>query len=163
MKDNCFTEFCCFLSNCNMNEPEVYICSLPPPPLPTSLGWYRAPVWVPEPCWMAWLWRSDRCSASVTYVTRPHSFWARPWGGSPTRCPRAAGAGTCLLFRGPRERPVFANPFTIAKIEESLPESLCISRVVSDGEPAREMGQRFCQKGVCCSVWQDSGLPGRLS
>ena len=52
LKDNSFTEFCCFLSNLNMNQPSVYICPLPlEPPShlpahPTSLGWYRSPVWV---------------------------------------------------------------------------------------------------------------------
>ena len=51
MKDNCFTEFCCFLSNLNMNQPQVYTYPLPvePPshlcPIPT-LDWHRAPVWV---------------------------------------------------------------------------------------------------------------------
>ena len=29
MKDNCFTEFCCFLSNLNMNQLQVYIYPLP--------------------------------------------------------------------------------------------------------------------------------------
>ena len=29
MKDYCFTEFCCFLSNLNMNQPRVYIYPLP--------------------------------------------------------------------------------------------------------------------------------------
>ena len=29
LKDNCFTEFCCFLSNLNMNQPQVYIYPLP--------------------------------------------------------------------------------------------------------------------------------------
>ena len=29
MKDNCFREFCCFLSNLNMNQPQVYIDPLP--------------------------------------------------------------------------------------------------------------------------------------
>ena len=49
LNDNCF---CCFLSNLSMNQPQVYICSLPfeppchLPPQPTPLGWYRAPVWV---------------------------------------------------------------------------------------------------------------------
>ena len=43
LKDNCFTEFCCFLPNINMNQPQVYIyvpsllnhppISLPIPPL----------------------------------------------------------------------------------------------------------------------------------
>ena len=52
LKDNCFTEFCCFLSNLNMNQPQVYMYPLPfePPshllPHPIPLGWYRAPVWV---------------------------------------------------------------------------------------------------------------------
>ena len=40
LKDNCFTEFCCFLSNLNMNQPQVYLypllsetpISLPIPP-----------------------------------------------------------------------------------------------------------------------------------
>ena len=35
--DSCFTEFCCFLSNLNMNQPYVYICPLclePPAHLP---------------------------------------------------------------------------------------------------------------------------------
>ena len=53
-KDNCFTEFCCFLSNLNMNKPQVYTYPLPfePPsylqPYPTPLGWYRGPVWRQE-------------------------------------------------------------------------------------------------------------------
>ena len=37
LKDNCFTEYCCFLSNLNMNQPEVYISPLtsePPSHLP---------------------------------------------------------------------------------------------------------------------------------
>ena len=52
LKDNCFTEFCCFLSNLNMNQPSVYsypILFEPPsvlPPHPSPLGWYRALVWV---------------------------------------------------------------------------------------------------------------------
>ena len=52
LQDNCFTEFCCFLSNLNMNQPQVYIYPLPSdppshlPPHPTPLGWYRAPVWI---------------------------------------------------------------------------------------------------------------------
>ena len=52
LKDNCFTEFCCFLSNINMTQPQVYIYPLPfeppyhPPPHLTPLDWYRAPVWV---------------------------------------------------------------------------------------------------------------------
>ena len=52
LKDNWFTEFCCSLSNLNMNQPQVYIYPLPfeppshLPPHPTPLGWYRAPVWV---------------------------------------------------------------------------------------------------------------------
>jgi len=52
LRDNCFTEFCCFLSNLNMNQPQVYIYPLPfetPSylfPHLTPLGWYRAPVWV---------------------------------------------------------------------------------------------------------------------
>ena len=29
LKDNCFTEFCCFLSNLYMNQPQVYIYPLP--------------------------------------------------------------------------------------------------------------------------------------
>ena len=29
MKDNCFTEFCCFLSNLSVNQPWVYIYLLP--------------------------------------------------------------------------------------------------------------------------------------
>ena len=47
LKDNCFTEFCCFLSNLNMNQPQVYIYPLPFETLShliphlTSLGWYR--------------------------------------------------------------------------------------------------------------------------
>ena len=50
LKDNSFTEFCCFLLNLNMNQPWVYIYPLPfePPSYlpPQPLGWYRAPVWV---------------------------------------------------------------------------------------------------------------------
>ena len=29
LKDSCFTELCWFLLNINMNQPQVYICSLP--------------------------------------------------------------------------------------------------------------------------------------
>ena len=29
LKDPCFTEACWFLPNINMNQPSVYICSLP--------------------------------------------------------------------------------------------------------------------------------------
>ena len=29
LKDNCFTEFCCFLPNLNMNQPQMYIYPLP--------------------------------------------------------------------------------------------------------------------------------------
>ena len=42
--------FVVFLSNLNMNQPQVYIYPLPfeppsyLPPHPTPLGWYRAPV-----------------------------------------------------------------------------------------------------------------------
>ena len=52
LKDNYFTEFCCFQSNLSMNQPYVYIYSLSfeapscLPPHPTCPGWYRAPVWV---------------------------------------------------------------------------------------------------------------------
>ena len=52
LKDDCFTEFC-FLSNLNMNQPQVYIYPFHleppshPPSHPTPLGWYKAPVWVP--------------------------------------------------------------------------------------------------------------------
>ena len=52
MNNNCFTEFSCFLSNLNMNQPQVYVYTLPfesPShllPHCTILDWYRAPVWV---------------------------------------------------------------------------------------------------------------------
>ena len=52
-KYNCFIEFCCFLSNLNMNQPYVYIypllCEAPLhllPPHRIPLDWYRALVWV---------------------------------------------------------------------------------------------------------------------
>ena len=36
LKDNCFTKFCCFVSNLNMNQPQVYkypsLLNLPPSP-----------------------------------------------------------------------------------------------------------------------------------
>ena len=32
LKDNCFTKFCCFLSNINMHQPQGYTCPLPPRP-----------------------------------------------------------------------------------------------------------------------------------
>ena len=53
LKDDCFTEFCCFLSNLSMNQPQVYVYSFPfeppshLPPHPTPTGWYGEPVWVP--------------------------------------------------------------------------------------------------------------------
>ena len=37
LKDNCFTEFCCFLSNFNMNQPQVYIYILLPFEAPSHL------------------------------------------------------------------------------------------------------------------------------
>ena len=37
LKDNCFTEFCCFLSNININQPQVYIYPFPFNLPPTSL------------------------------------------------------------------------------------------------------------------------------
>ena len=37
-KDNCFTEFCWFLSNTNINSPYVYICPLPLTLPPTFLS-----------------------------------------------------------------------------------------------------------------------------
>ena len=49
LKDNCFTEFCYFLSNPNMNQPYIYICPLSlelpshPPPHPTPLGHHTVP------------------------------------------------------------------------------------------------------------------------
>ena len=52
LKDNCFTEFCCFLSNLNMKSAIGIHISLPfwtsltSSPNPTPLGWYRDPVWV---------------------------------------------------------------------------------------------------------------------
>ena len=52
LKPNCFTEFCCFLSNLNMNQPWVYIYPLhfePPShllPHPALLDWCRALIWV---------------------------------------------------------------------------------------------------------------------
>ena len=33
LKDKCFTEFCCFLANLNVNQPQVYIYLLPFEPL----------------------------------------------------------------------------------------------------------------------------------
>ena len=52
LNDICFTEFCCFLSKLNMNQPQVYLYLLPfeshshLPPHPIPPGWYRAPIWV---------------------------------------------------------------------------------------------------------------------
>ena len=52
LKDNCFKEFCSFLSNLDMNQPQVYTYPLPfdppscLPPHSTPLSWYRAPAWV---------------------------------------------------------------------------------------------------------------------
>ena len=54
LKGNCFTEFCCFLPNLNMNQSQVYIHHLPSEtfshfsPHPTPLGWYRALFEFPE-------------------------------------------------------------------------------------------------------------------
>ena len=72
-----------------------------------------------------------------------HILEAAPLPGAP----RAAGAGTCLLFRGPRERPVFANPFTIAKIEESLTRELvyqqsCVRWGTCQGDGAEILSKR---------------------
>ena len=67
LKDNCFTEFCCFLSNINMNQPYVYIYSLPfetlshLPPHPTPVGWHRAPLWV------SWVIQQIQLAICFTY------------------------------------------------------------------------------------------------
>ena len=42
-KDNFFTEFCCFLSNLNMNQPQVYIWPLPLEP-PSHLPLHHSPL-----------------------------------------------------------------------------------------------------------------------
>ena len=48
LKDNCFTEFCWFLLSTNMNHHSPpFWNSLHLPPHSTSLGCFRAPVWVP--------------------------------------------------------------------------------------------------------------------
>ena len=46
LEDNCFTAFCCFLSNLNMNQPYIYIYPLPfepPSHLLPHLGWLQSP------------------------------------------------------------------------------------------------------------------------
>ena len=43
MKGNCLTEFCCFLSNINRNQLQVYICPLPPE-LPSHIPSYPNPL-----------------------------------------------------------------------------------------------------------------------
>ena len=51
LEDDWFTIWCWFLPYSSMNQPQVYMCSLPleppfrPPPLPTPLGSHRAPDW----------------------------------------------------------------------------------------------------------------------
>ena len=49
MKDNCFREFCCFLSNLNMNQPQIYLypslLKLPPISFPIS-----PPSLIQSPC-----------------------------------------------------------------------------------------------------------------
>ena len=49
LKDNCFTEFCCFVKPQHESAVGIHI-SAPfyshLPPNPTPLGWCRAPVWV---------------------------------------------------------------------------------------------------------------------
>ena len=53
LEDNCFTIRCWPLLHISMNQPQVYICPLPPeqpshsPPNPTPLGCHRALGWVP--------------------------------------------------------------------------------------------------------------------
>ena len=48
LKDNCFIQFCCFLSNMNKNQPYVHPCALPSEPTshvsphPTFLHCYSA-------------------------------------------------------------------------------------------------------------------------
>ena len=52
LKDNCFTEFCDFLSYINRNQSWVHPCPLPSetasqlPLHPTLLDCHRAPIWV---------------------------------------------------------------------------------------------------------------------
>ena len=55
MKDNCFPEFCCFLSDINKNQPQVHPCPFPPKPpchlpsLHTLLDFVMEPLFeVPE-------------------------------------------------------------------------------------------------------------------
>ena len=95
MKDNLFTEFCCFLSNLNMNQSQVYIFPLPfeppshLPPHSTALGWYRAPVWV------SWAVQQIPLgyvfyygNVSLEKAMAPHSgtlAWKIPWMEEPGR------------------------------------------------------------------------------
>ena len=44
MKDNCFTILCSFLLNINMNQPQVYMCPLPPTSHCTPRGCRGAPA-----------------------------------------------------------------------------------------------------------------------
>ena len=52
LKDNCFTEFCDFMSYINRNQSWVHPCPLPSetpsqlPPHPNLLDCHRAPIWV---------------------------------------------------------------------------------------------------------------------
>ena len=58
MKDNCFTEFCGFLSPINKNEPQVYPCPLSPWP---TLQPVSEPVWV--------LWVTQQIPAGSLFYT----------------------------------------------------------------------------------------------
>ena len=67
LKDNCLTEFCCFLSNFNMNQPYIYIHPLPfkpashlPPHPPCRLIW--------SPCWSFLKHTANSCWLSILHM-----------------------------------------------------------------------------------------------
>ena len=72
LRDNCFTEFCCFLSNINMNRASLVAQLVKNPPAMQetwvwSLGWE-----IP--------WRRERLPTLVFWPGESHGLYS-PWGG----------------------------------------------------------------------------------
>ena len=102
LEDNCFTILYWVLPNISMNQPRVYICSLPLeppsslPPHPTPVGCHRVRVWAP------WVMTANShqlpISHMVTYMFPCYSVSSsRP--PHPLLCPQVCSLCLCLHCR----------------------------------------------------------------
>ena len=159
LKDNCFTEFCSFLQNFNMNQSQVYIYPLPFEPSthlslhPTPLGWYRALFEFPEthrkfP--LAIYFTHGNVSFHVTLsiqLTLNQLFWSLYWFQHHADLQK-------MYVKSNMETYI-----TICKIDRQrkfavwlrkLKQGLCINLEGWDG---REMGGSFKWEGIYVYLW----------